>query len=193
MTFIQRLYNRLIPPVKWQIPVAILLGGFVGISFTAFYISNAASYMSNDPRACINCHVMTTQYATWLHSSHRETATCNDCHVPHDNFIRKMLFKAQDGMRHASIFTLRMEPQVIHIKEAGKFVVQENCKRCHEKQINQVSIINVTSKNHETGEGQLCWNCHRETPHGRTNSQSSTPNAMVPPLKPVLPEWLNSK
>ena len=76
-------------------------------------ISNAASYLSNDPITCVNCHVMYPEYATWERGSHGRVATCNDCHVPQDNFIRKYAFKASDGFRHASMFTFRMEPQVI--------------------------------------------------------------------------------
>ena len=41
---------------------------------------------------------MTPQYATWSHSTHREHAHCNDCHVPHNNILNKYYFKAKDGM-----------------------------------------------------------------------------------------------
>jgi cytochrome c nitrite reductase small subunit len=187
---IKNIINKLIPPKRWQIPVTILIGIFFGLALLVFKISNAASYMTDDPRACINCHVMSTHYSSWLHSSHRERANCNDCHVPHDNFVRKYLFKAQDGLRHATIFTLRQEPQVIRIKEAGKSVVQENCKRCHEQQINRVKIINVKYDDAvEKGE-PLCWNCHRETPHGRVASQAASINAIIPKPESALPEWL---
>jgi cytochrome c nitrite reductase small subunit len=37
---------------------------------------------------------------------------------------------------------------------------------------------------------RACTDCHREVPHGRIHSLSSTPNAAVPPLTPVAPEWL---
>ena len=52
-------------------------------------------------------------YATWNHSSHSRNATCNDCHVPHENAVKKWFFKGMDGMRHASVFMMRGEPQVI--------------------------------------------------------------------------------
>ena len=84
------------------------------------------------PRVCINCHIMTPQFATWSHSAHKSITDCNACHVPHDSFIRKYYFKANDGLRHATIFTLRNEPQSIYIREPGRRVVQENCLRCHE-------------------------------------------------------------
>ncbi len=29
------------------------------------HVSKALSYLSNDPKACINCHIMNTHYATW--------------------------------------------------------------------------------------------------------------------------------
>ncbi len=181
--------KKLMPPQGWKAPVAIALGALLGLAATAFTISNAVSYLSDDPKTCINCHLMYPQYSTWQHSSHRERASCSDCHVPQDNFFRKYLVKGQDGSRHATIFTLRTEPQVIQIHQAGKSVVQENCIRCHVNQLNSVSAMNVTPKNKEDGKGHLCWDCHREVPHGRVKSQASTPHSIVPGLKPVSSNW----
>jgi len=39
---------------------------------------------------------------------------------------------------------------------------------------------------------RLCWDCHRETPHGRVNSISSVPNARVPVPSSPVPEWMKS-
>lgn len=130
---------------------------------------------------------MTPQYATWTHSSHRQVANCNDCHVPHDNFFRHYGFKAMDGLRHATIFTLRLEPQVIHIKKAGIKVVQENCIRCHGHLFEPQKKLAGTVVH--SGE-RLCWECHRETPHGRVNSLSSVPNARVPLPESPVPDWI---
>ncbi len=123
MSFIQ----KLIPPQQWLVPVIILCGTILGLGFVILRLSNAASYLGDDPRTCINCHVMTPQYITWQHSSHREVATCNDCHVPQNNLINKYYFKAKDGLYHATIFTLRLEPQAIKMKPASKRAVQNNC------------------------------------------------------------------
>ena len=130
-----RIVRHLLPPPQWQIPVVILVGVIVGMGLFVFRASRAYSYLSDDPATCMNCHIMAPQYATWSHSSHRNVAHCNDCHVPHNNFINKYYFKAKDGLRHATIFTLRNEPQVIRILEAGIKVVQDNCIRCHEQQM----------------------------------------------------------
>ena len=123
MSFIQ----KLIPPQQWLVPVIILCGTILGLGFVILRLSNAASYLGDDPRTCINCHVMTPQYITWQHSSHREVATCNDCHVPQNNLINKYYFKAKDGLYHATIFTLRLEPQAIKTNPASKRAVQNNC------------------------------------------------------------------
>lgn len=184
--------KKILPPNKWKLPVAILLGIFAGLFFYSFKISNASSYISDEPTTCINCHVMEPQYATWFHSSHREVANCNDCHVPHTSFFAKYYFKAKDGMRHATIFTLRNEPQVIQIKHQGVNVVQQNCIRCHSFVNEEVKTTNVTGENYKHGEGKLCWECHREVPHGTVNSLSSTPYARVPRLGDPVPEWLNN-
>jgi len=186
----KRFLKSLIPPGKWQMPVAVIMGIFVGIGLLILRASNAHSYLSDDPKTCINCHVMYTQYASWTHSSHREVATCNDCHVPQDNVFRKYYFKAMDGMRHATIFTARAEPQVIQIKQAGANAVQENCIRCHYELVSMVRSIQVTADNHDEGEGARCWDCHRETPHGSVNSLSAAPFTIIPRMESVMPAWM---
>ncbi len=182
--------KRLIPPPEWHLAVILMLGALAGLSLYAFYSSKAYSYLSDAPETCVNCHIMAPQYATWQHSSHREVASCNDCHVPHDNIFRTYYFKAMDGARHATMFTLRLEPQNIFIKEAGIGVVQENCIRCHSQLITDEKLLVQTEAFHHKFEDRLCWECHREVPHGRVKSLSSTPYARVPMLPSPVPAWL---
>lgn len=193
MRTIKKIFSAIIPPDKWKVPVIVALGVITGLAFFLFRISNADSYLSDKPETCINCHVMYTQYDSWQHSSHARVASCNDCHVPHDNVFHKYLFKAQDGMRHASIFTLKLEPQVIRIKEAGRDVVQENCVRCHEGFLSYHETFEAMwdGGTEDEENERLCWDCHKETPHGKVNSLSSAPNAQVPKqLSPIVPEWI---
>ncbi len=187
---LKKLALKFIPPDRWKIPVLITIGIFFGLGFYIVYISNAVSYLSDNPKTCVNCHVMNPQFATWQRGSHGKVATCNDCHVPQDNLVRKYWFKANDGLRHATYFTMRWEPQVIRIKEAGKKAVQENCIRCHSNLIHPVALRAIDNRNVQDQTERYCWDCHRETPHGRVHSLSSTPHAAVPQLKPVVPEWL---
>ncbi len=186
----KNIFTVLLPPPKWRAGVLFSLGVFTGLFFLVLHLGRATSYLSDKPETCINCHVMIPYYATWQKSSHARFTVCNDCHVPHNNVIEKYLFKASDGLRHSYVFTFRLEPQVIRIKEAGRNAVQKNCIRCHTEVIHPISLRAISNqKIQEEGEG-YCWDCHREVPHGRVNSLSSTPNALVPGLTPPIPEWM---
>lgn len=187
-----RFIDKFKPPVQWLLPVVVALGIFFGLGSYSFYISRAPSYLSDSPTTCINCHIMAPEYSTWAHSAHREYATCNDCHVPHNNMLNHYYFKAMDGLRHATIFTLRAEPQVIEIKEAGKRAVMNNCVRCHEKVITDVRMMKPEFSANEKRLERKCWECHRETPHGKVKSLSTTPNALVPLPQSPVPNWLRT-
>jgi cytochrome c nitrite reductase small subunit len=187
------LLDYLRPPKPWIVPVTILTLILMITAVYLFFTSRAVSYLSDDPETCINCHVMTPQYITWSHGSHREVAVCNDCHVPHNNVVNKYFFKAKDGLRHATVFTLRNEPQVIFIKEDGKNVVQNNCIRCHEYLITDDKLNAFNMETHHSRQQRICWDCHRETPHGRVNSLSSTPNARIPSDENPLPDWIKEQ
>jgi cytochrome c nitrite reductase small subunit len=183
-------FKRFRPPGKWEVPVIFISGILFGLVLFLIYISKAPSYLSDDPQTCVNCHIMAPEYVTWYHSSHREYAVCNDCHVPQDNIFRTYYFKAKDGLRHATIFTLRAEPQVIFMHDPGKAVVQENCLRCHEFLNMDVSLANSSLESARKNENMLCWSCHREVPHGSVNSLSSVPHARVPLPGSPVPEWI---
>jgi len=178
------------PPKRWVVPVILALATFCGMGLVIAHISNATSYLSDDPRACVNCHIMAPQYATWQRGSHGRVASCNDCHVPHDSIARHYFFKAMDGGRHSYMFTFRLEPQVIQMHEPGIRVVQQNCIRCHEDQMDRTSLPEVTGKMALHGEGKLCWDCHRDVPHGSVRSLASAPDARVPLVTPIMPDWM---
>ena len=189
---LKNLFNYLKPPSNWIFYVNLLIAFFVGIFVYGLYVSNAVSYLSDDPKTCVNCHVMRSEFASWQHSSHREVAVCNDCHVPHNNVFNKYFFKAKDGLRHASMFTLRMEPQVIKMHEAGQEVVQANCQGCHQNVNRDVGLLNVSLEDKLHGEGKLCWDCHREVPHGRVKGLNSAPNSKVPLPGSPVPEFIKN-
>jgi len=188
MTFLK----KILPPDNWRVPVIIITGIFTGLAAYLVYISKAHSYLGDKSETCVNCHIMAPQYATWSHSSHREKTNCNDCHVPHNNVINKYYFKAKDGLRHSAIFTLRLEPQVIFIREAGKEEVHKNCIRCHKELLTDSKLLAYDDKIHLSRMERNCRDCHRETPHGRVNSLSSVPYAKVPLSEPVVPPWLRN-
>jgi cytochrome c nitrite reductase small subunit len=193
MGLLRRLVRAIAPPLGWQIPVIVLGGAFVGLGLYTLTISRATSYLQDNPAACVNCHVMAPHYATWFHSSHRGQATCNDCHVPHDNIVNHYLNKASDGLRHAYVFTLRIEPAIIRLNERAERIVQDNCQRCHENENHRVATRLVTGADMHAGVGKTCWSCHREVPHGQVASQASVPHARVPTLPSPVPSWLRQR
>ncbi len=174
---VTRLLTLAFLPVVWRVPVFALAGVAVGLGMLLVRVSEVSSYLSDHPRVCLNCHVMTPEYTTWARSSHRQVATCNDCHVPHDSLLRKYAFKAMDGLRHAAIFTLRREPQVIRALPASQQVIQENCRRCHARQLGGAAML--------AHSGRRCADCH-QTPHGDVQGLSTTPDVQVPHLAPIL-------
>jgi cytochrome c nitrite reductase small subunit len=186
----------LIPPRRWRPVAIVLVAAFFGLGFYMLRLSNAVSYLSDDPQACVNCHIMTPQYITWNKSAHREVAHCNDCHVPHDNVFNKYFFKAKDGLYHASVFTVRGEPEVIKALGPSIAVIQSNCIRCHEPQVTDARLEGFVENHHGLRTDRTCWECHREVPHGRVKSLSSVGH-QIEPIKAhapadmeVIPEWL---
>ena len=190
LSVIKMLLRDLIAYIVWMMrlgflrpglrfPAMILLGGFCGMGLALTHVSRVGSYLVDSPETCMNCHVMTDAYVSHKHSSHGRDATCNDCHVPHTSLCREYLFKASDGLRHAVAFTLRTEPQVMTLSAGAVPVVQENCMRCHEGRMSEVSASSYQTS------GMRCWDCHRDVVHGRVRSLSASPEVSRPPLPPV--------
>lgn len=177
-------------PFRARIACFIGFGILVGLGVVVAKVSRATSYMGDDPTTCVNCHVMRSEYTSWRHSSHAAVATCNDCHLPHDSKLDALAFKARDGIYHSTIFTLRLEPEVIQLSSAAKPVVQSNCVRCHSAMVGNIYCPiedqNVYAHGSGDQEKKWCWSCHREVPHGRVHGLSSSPGSMVPELPPVM-------
>ena len=100
--------------------------------------SKMLSYLSSDPKVCINCHTMITHYETWQHSSHRARATCVDCHLPRDSFVNKMLAKARDGYHHSVAMTFKTYGYNLRISSDAARRIQDNCISCHRENVSQM-------------------------------------------------------
>ncbi|MBQ7441253.1 MAG: cytochrome c nitrite reductase small subunit [Prevotella sp.] len=179
---------------RQKVGLLVLAGVLVCLGARFMYLLRAHTYFIGDnPSACVNCHIMTPYYATWSHSSHGRDATCNDCHVPHQNMVMKYGFKAMDGLKHTAYFVAHSERQAIMAETMSAEVIMDNCIRCH-TQLNQefVKTGRIDYMMAKRGEGKACWDCHRNVPHGGMNSLMATPNAeAVTPLPPSpVPQWL---
>jgi cytochrome c nitrite reductase small subunit len=147
--------GRAIPAVL----LACLLGVPLGIGAFTFVYAKGLSYLSTDPRACVNCHIMNPQYDAWLKSGHRHTATCVECHLPHAG-LAKWVAKAEHGFRHSAAFTLQNFKEPIEITARDRALVRANCLRCHEALVHAVA-------DGGGARGELdCLHCHATAGHG---------------------------
>ncbi len=61
-----------------------MVGVLIGLGGATVRYAEGLSYLSKDPEACANCHIMNPQYDSWQKASHHTAATCVDCHLPHE-------------------------------------------------------------------------------------------------------------
>ena len=141
-----------------------LLGGLIGLALGiggyTFVYAKGYSYLSNNPQACANCHVMDAQYSGWMKSSHHAVATCNDCHTPHD-LAGKYATKAENGFWHSFYFTTGAYPENIQARGKSRRITEEQCRRCH-------ADIADDIRSPHTGAGTLsCIQCHGHVGHAK--------------------------
>ena len=150
----------------------------VGLFFYVVNESKMLSYLSSDPKVCINCHTMNTHYATWQHSSHREKASCVDCHLPRDSFLNKMIAKTRDGYNHSVAMTFGTYGYNLRTSENAARRIQANCISCHAEIVSQMLENSALYKISDSPVpmGRVCWDCHRSVPHGTTRNLTTTQN-----------------
>lgn len=148
---------------RYALPLlAALVGVLLGLGLFTFQHAEGLSYLSTDPAACANCHIMQTQYESWQKSSHHAVAKCVDCHLPHD-FLGKYVAKAENGWHHSKGFTLQDFHEPIMIKPKNASILQANCLACHGDLVHEL----VGGVNGAPDEVQ-CVHCHAGVGHGET-------------------------
>ncbi|HEX9580369.1 MAG TPA: cytochrome c nitrite reductase small subunit [Gemmatimonadales bacterium] len=140
--------------------LAALIGIAAGTGGYTFWYGRGASYLTNDPAACANCHIMNAQYAGWVRGSHRAAATCNDCHTPHA-LAAKYATKASNGFWHSFAFTTGVFHEPIRIKPRNLAVTERRCRDCHAA---MVEMIEATAGARDP---RPCITCHAEVGHAR--------------------------
>ena len=126
-----------------------------GIGTFTFGYGEGFSYLSTNPEACANCHIMQPRLDSYRKASHHTAATCVDCHLPSD-FLGKYLAKLRNGWNHSVAFTTGRFAEPIVIKETNSSILQENCLACHGALIHDLTIA----------AGLRCVHCHRTVGHG---------------------------
>lgn len=165
-----------------RIFTTVILGLFgiaFGLGLFTFSYAKGFSYLSNDPAACVNCHIMRDQYEGWSHSSHKAVATCNDCHTPH-RFPDKWVIKGVNGFNHSVAFTTGNFPEPIRIRGFNANIAQENCVECHQTTVAEMHLF--------VSEEELrCVNCH-----GNVGHDNAAPNAPADAPMPEIIGRVNS-
>ena len=138
-----------------------VLGVAAGIGGYTFVYARGYSYLTNDPRACANCHVMNEQYDGWVKGPHRAVAACNDCHTP-PGLFGKYATKATNGFWHSFYFTTGGFPEPIRITGRNRRVTEEACRHCHRPVVEPMVADPYGS--HPRG-AVSCIRCHTSVGH----------------------------
>jgi cytochrome c nitrite reductase small subunit len=146
------------PGALGGVALAVAIGLAVGVGGFTFVYARGASYLTNDPQACANCHVMRDHYNAWVKSSHRAVAACNDCHTPHDP-LGRYLTKASNGFWHSVAFTTGRFPEPLRIKPGNRAVTERACRTCHRP------VVDAIEPGHAKGAPLACVSCHRSVGH----------------------------
>ena len=155
---------------RWLVPLtAVLIGTAIGIGAFTFVYAKGHSYLTNDPAACANCHIMEEQYSSWMKSSHRAVAVCNDCHTPHD-LVGKYSTKARNGFWHSYYFTTGNFHEPIRPTARSLEIAEAACRDCHSgltrTLLHSATVPDFSEGGAEpVGEGLVCTRCHQDVGH----------------------------
>ncbi|MCX7047460.1 MAG: cytochrome c nitrite reductase small subunit [Candidatus Sumerlaeota bacterium] len=140
------------------VAMGLAIGLAAGIGGYTFFYAKGASYISNDPAICANCHIMRNHLDAWAKGSHHAVAVCNDCHTPHD-FIGKYMTKASNGWHHSLAFTTQRFHEPIQITPRNIAITENACRRCHERVVQEIDYRHI-------GKDRLsCIKCHASVGH----------------------------
>lgn len=138
------------------------LGLALGLGAFTFGYAKGGSYLTNDPAACANCHVMAEHFAAWQRASHRGVATCNDCHTPH-NLVGKYVTKARNGFWHSFYFTTGRYPDPLRITPRNHDVTEAACRFCHQEIVSAIDPAPANAAH--AGDRLSCVRCHTYVGH----------------------------
>jgi len=143
-----------------SVAVAAALGLAAGLGAYTFLYARGSSYLTNDPAACANCHIMGEHYAGWLKSSHRAAAVCNDCHTPPGS-VPRYATKASNGFWHSFAFTTGRFPEPLRIKPHNRAITERACRGCHQ------DIVDAIEPVPDRAAALSCVRCHASVGHLR--------------------------
>jgi cytochrome c nitrite reductase small subunit len=168
--------SKQVAPIRpWLVwSAAIAVGLVVGLGGFTFVYARGYSYLTDNPAACANCHVMAEQFAGWSRGSHRSVAVCNDCHTP-ASFVGKYATKASNGFFHSYYFTFGGFPDPIQMTPRNRAITEAACLKCHAEITSSITAptgrpiqaAGPAAPGAHPGPGISCVRCHASVGHLR--------------------------
>jgi cytochrome c nitrite reductase small subunit len=146
--------------IALAVVIALALGSAAGTGGYTFIYAKGASYLSDDPASCANCHIMQNHLDAYFKSTHRAVATCNDCHTP-SGLIPKYFTKADHGFFHSLAFTTGQFHEPIQMKGRSRAVTEAACRKCHQDIVHDIDLTLLSAAN----EQMSCTRCHPSVGH----------------------------
>lgn len=137
--------------------LAVSVGAVIGVGGYTFAYAEGWAYMTNDPNACANCHVMNEQLDGWAKGSHHDVAVCNDCHTPTDT-VGKLVTKARNGWHHSLAFTTQSFHEPIQITPYNLAITEARCRDCHAEIVDAIDGAHADDR-------VSCVRCHSSVGH----------------------------
>jgi predicted CXXCH cytochrome family protein len=167
--------------IKFKVMIGLLIGLVVvimGIGSLHLY-----DYTENDPKFCLNCHLMNDAFHDWETSKHKGI-NCHTCHHA-TLFEKNMMF----------VKTIVERPTELSERAHDKTIVPSTmCMSCHlneDSEITQVSRSKAHSL-HWFKENIECLTCHAFKRHEAKSEQKTCVNChaqainMLPKMKPLV-------
>lgn len=167
-----------------SVPIVLFGAGFMALGFV--FSGAFASFVqySNTMDFCLSCHEMeSTVYQEYKKSPHFQTKagvrpSCADCHVPHNEWMRMVLYKV--GATRELIFhfvgtidtTEKFEAKRLELAEHVWARLKANdsasCRGCHKVQAWNLNLQTPRARGqHEDAamSGETCIDCHKGIAH----------------------------
>ena len=146
-----------------------------GFIITSLLLISGNTVAANPNAGCVKCHLMRPKQDSLRLGNHGKVATCPDCHEPQGGAVRGFYSVGANGIRHALVTALGVDPSPVRIHQVGAAVVQQNCIRCHGTEPDPRPPVSAqtprpkpqpkTAAHADTA--RRCVECHRQTSHVR--------------------------
>ena len=180
MTLSSKIKSIFQPSAKWSVAALLSIGFFVGLFFIVGF--NTSLKMTSTTEFCVSCHEMEAPYMALQKTSHYlnaggTTATCADCHIPHE-FFPKIIRKIQASRevwghltgvidspeKYAAHTSVMREREIARLRANDS----RECRNCHSTEKWVLTLQSAKSQEFHIAEelnNKTCIDCHAGIAH----------------------------